>query len=280
MPIRSLTQICAAAVVAGVAASLAPAPASADTKEWETVRVGVDAAYEPFIWQKPDGSLVGFEMELARAWCDVMDVTCTFQAHPFDSIIPALNAGKFDAIIASMYVKEERKEKVDFSDVYYFVPGRYVAPKSMDIEISKEGLEGKVIGVQSGTLEELHVQKQFGDVATIRTYEGQGEVFLDAASGRIDVTLASQVVLQRSFLDTPQGSGWAFVGPVVDDPEVYGEGAAVAVRKEDDRLLAMFNQAIDEVLANGTYRKIQDKWFDFNIYGKPYGDQKAAAEAE
>ena len=83
--------------------------------------------------------------------------------------------------------------------------------------------------------------------------------------------LAQKLVLKRSFLDTPDGENWAFVGPPVDDPEIYGKGAAVAVRKTDDALRRKFDEAIDTVLANGTYRELQNKWFDINLYGEPYG---------
>ena len=242
------------------------------------VRIAIDATYKPFMWTTPEGEYVGFEIEMAKAFCATFEEDCTFQHHAFDSIIPALNAEKFDAIIASMYITEPREKQVDFTKPYYFVPGRYVAPKSADIEISKAGLTGKIIGVQSGTLEENHVTDTFADVATIRRYDNQEQVFLDAASGRIDVMLASQVVLQRAFLESEKGRRWEFVGPKVDDPKVYGTGAAVAVREGDEVLRKKFNEAIDTVLANGTYRKIQNEWFDFNIYGEPYGTQKAEAE--
>jgi ABC-type amino acid transport substrate-binding protein len=268
-----------AAPLHALAGDTAPAADSAEaTGAGEPLRIGIDAEYEPFIWQKPDGELAGFEYELAEAFCATFDTPCEFIPHPFSTIIPALNAGKFDAIIASMYAKDERREKVDFSKTYYFVPGRFVAPKSMDVEISRDGLEDLIIGVQRATLEDRHVTKEYGDVARIRRYESQEQVYLDAASGRIDVMFAMQVVIQRAFLDTPDGAGWEFVGPPVDDPEIYGDGAAVAVRKGDADLRRKFNNAIDTVLADGTYRKIQDKWFDFNIYGRPYGKQASLTE--
>jgi arginine/ornithine transport system substrate-binding protein len=268
-----------AAPLHALAGDAAPAADTAEpTRADDTIRIGIDAEYKPFIWKKPDGELAGFEYELAEAFCATFDESCDFIPHPFSTIIPALNAGKFDAIIASMYAKDERREKVDFSKTYYFVPGRFAAPKNMDVEISRHGLEGRIIGVQRATLEDRHVTRKYADVARIRRYESQEQVYLDAASGRIDVMFAMQVVLQRAFLDTPDGAGWELVGPPVDNPEIYGDGAAVAVRKGDTDLRRKFDDAIDTVLADGTYRKIQNKWFDFNIYGAPYGTQAALAE--
>jgi lysine-arginine-ornithine-binding protein len=264
---RALGTLIAAA---GLIATTAVAPADADDGD-NVIRIGVDAAYKPFMWRNEDGEIVGWEIELTKAFCETFEEDCTFQHHSFDSIIPALNANKFDAIVASMYIKDERKKKVDFTDPYYFLPGKYAAPKDLDIEISKEGLEGKIIGVQRGTLEARHVQNKFSDVADIKLYDSQEQVYLDAVSRRIDVMLAQKLVLKRAFLDTDKGKNWEFVGPPVDDPDIYGEGAAVAVRNGDDDLRRKFDKAIDTVLANGTYRELQNKWFDFNIYGEPYG---------
>jgi lysine-arginine-ornithine-binding protein len=269
--IRTIGRVLGSVIgIVGLIATTASGPANANDGD-DVIRIGVDAAYKPFMWRNEEGNIVGWEIELAKAFCKTFEENCTFQHHTFDSIIPALNAKKFDAIIASMYIKEERKKKVDFTDPYYFIPGKYAAPKDLDIEISKEGLEGKIIGVQRGTLEARHVQNKWSDVARIKLYDSQEQVYLDAVSRRIDMMLAQKLVLKRAFLETDKGQTWEFVGPPVDDPDIYGKGAAVAVRNGDDELRKKFNEAIDTVLANGTYRELQNKWFDFNIYGEPYG---------
>lgn len=259
----------AAALMGAVLAGGLGAPAQA--AEDPVIRVGVDAAYKPFMWRNENGEIVGWEIELAKAFCDQLEARCTFEHRSFDTLIPALNAEKIDAIVASMYIKKERQEKVDFTDPYYFIPGRFVAPKDLNVEISRQGLKGKIIGVQRGTLEARYVQNRFSEVADIKLYDNQEQIYLDAVSRRIDVMLAQKLVLKRSFLETPDGKNWAFVGPPVDDPEIYGKGAAVAVRTAEDALRRKFDEAIDTVLANGTYRELQNKWFDINLYGEPYG---------
>lgn len=266
----------AAALAGAMLAGGLGAPAQAE--DGEVIRIGVDAAYKPFMWRDEDGEIVGWEIELAKAFCDQLEAKCTFDHRSFDTLIPALNAEKIDAIVASMYIKKERQKKVQFTDPYYFIPGAFVAPKDMNIEISKDGLAGKIIGVQRGTLEARYVQNKFSDVARIKLYDNQEQIYLDANARRIDVMLAQKLVLKRAFLDTPDGKTWEFVGPPVDDPEIYGEGAAVAVRKNDDALRRKLDEAIDSVLANGTYEAIRKKWFDIELYNLPSGtDAEASA---
>ncbi len=77
--------------------------------------------------------------------------------------------------------------------------------------------------------------------------------------------------MRENFLETEEGKDWQLVGPLYRDPKYFGEGAAIAVREEDDDLQAQFDAALDAILENGTYRRIQDKYFDFNVYGEPHG---------
>ena len=258
---------------AAVLATAAPAAASATDATIdpgrETIRIAFDAGYPPFIVEDADGTFSGFEVDLVEAWCARMTATCTQSAHTFDTIIPALNAGKFDAIVASMYITEERAEKVAFTRPYYFMPGRYATREDADFEITREGLRGKVIGVQRATTEARHIQNAFGDVADIRYYDYQEPIFMDAGAGRLDLILSLRTVLEQGFLDTPEGADWHVTGPTIDDPAIYGGGAAVAVRHEDDQLREAFNQAIEAVIADGTYERLKDKYFDFDFPVRP-----------
>ncbi len=268
MVFSTVRRMASAVTLAGALLAGGAAPAAAAD---DVIRIAVDATYKPFMWRNAEGEIVGWEIELAKAFCARLEAACTFEHHSFDSVIPALNAEKFDAIVASMYIKKERQKKVQFTDPYYFLPGRFVAPKDLDVEISKEGLKGKVIGVQRSTLEARYVQNQYSDVARIKLYDNQEQIYLDAVSRRVDVMLAQKLVLKRAFLDTPKGKNWEFVGPPVDDPEIYGKGAAVAVRKKDDALRRKFDRAIDAVFADGTYQEIRKKWFDIELYNLPSG---------
>jgi arginine/ornithine transport system substrate-binding protein len=239
----------------------------AQAKEWTKVRIGVEGAYPPFSSVSPQGELQGFDIDIAKALCAEMKVECTLVQQDWDGIIPALLARKYDAIIASMSITEERKQKVDFTNKYYQTPARFVTRKGAGIEISKEGLEGKKVGVQRATIHDSFLTDNFGDTVEIVRYGTQDEANLDLVAGRVDLLLADSVALANGFLKTEEGADYEFVGPPYNDPKWFGEGAGIAIRKGDTELKEMFNQAIDAIRANGTYDQIAQKYFDFDVYG-------------
>ena len=249
-------------------AALAAMATVACAKEWKTVRIGIEGAYPPFNWVDENGNLGGFDYDISNALCKEMGVECEFVVQDWDGLIPGLMAKKFDAIIASMSITEERKQKVDFTDKYYLTPARFVAAEGSDIEVTKEGLDGKVVGVQRATVHENFVRDYFGDSVEIRSYATQDEANMDLVNGRVDLVIADAVVLDEGFLKTDAGKGYAFVGPGFTDKQWFGEGIGIAVRKEDDDLRKMFNEAIAAIRADGTYKKINDEYFDFDVYGE------------
>jgi arginine/ornithine transport system substrate-binding protein len=250
-----------------MAAALVLAVGPAAAKEWTNLRIGVEGAYPPFSYMTPDGELAGFDIDIAMALCEQMGVECVLVAQDWDGIIPALMARKYDAIIASMSITEERKKKVAFSNKYYNTPAKFVRKKGSDIEISEEGLKGKTVGVQRATTHDSFVSDNFGDAVEIKRYGTQDEAYLDMASGRLDLLLADSVAMKDGFLDTEQGADFEFVGPGYTDVKWFGPGAAVALRKKDEDLRELFNKAIDDIRANGKYKEIQEKYFEFDVYG-------------
>ena len=249
------------------AAVMAAAVGTADAKEWTKVRIGVEGAYPPFSSVSPQGELQGFDIDIAKALCDQMKVECTLVQQDWDGIIPALLAKKYDAIIASMSITEERKQKVNFTEKYYQVPARFAARKGAGLVISKDGLKGKKIGVQRATIHDNFLTDNYGDAVEIVRYGTQDEANLDLVAGRVDLLLADAVALSDGLLKTEKGQDFELVGPPFSDPKWFGEGAGIALRKGDTDLQAMFNKAIDEIRANGTYDKVSQKYFDFNVYG-------------
>lgn len=227
------------------------------------VKMGTEGAYPPFNNINEDGKLVGFDIEIGKALCDAMEVSCEWVTSDWDGIIPALLAKKFDTIMASMSITEERKEKVAFTDKYYTSPVRFIRRKGTDA--SPQNMADAVVGVQSATVSENLLRGKFPD-ANIKTYAEQEQANLDLTSGRVDLVAADAFVLM-DFVDSEAGSDVEFVGDSFTDEEYLGEGIGIAVRKDDDELRKMLNEAIKQIRSDGTYQKINAKYFDFDVYG-------------
>ena len=236
-------------------------------KDWKKLRIGVEGAYPPFSSVTADGKLVGFDIDIANALCAEMGAECTLVQQDWDGIIPALLARKYDAIIASMSITEERKKKVAFSGKYYQTPAKFAAKKGSGISISKEGLAGKTVGVQRATTHDNFITEEFGDAVDIKRYGTQDEAYLDAVAGRLDLLLADSVAMKEGFLDTDKGQGWEFVGPGYTTKKYFGDGAGIAVRKGDTDLVKKLDDAIAAIRANGAYDAIAKKYFEFDVYG-------------
>lgn len=240
---------------------------TAVAQDQKKIRIGVEGAYPPFSMVDTAGELQGFDIDIARALCEAMNAECTLVQQDWDGIIPALLARKYDAIIASMSITEERKQKVDFSDKYYQTPAKFVRKKGDPVEITKDGLKGKKVGVQRATIHDNYISDNYGDAVEIVRYGTQDEAYLDMKAGRLDLLLADSVALDEGFLSTPEGADYEFIGPNLTDAKWFGEGAGIALRKGDDELRAAFNKAIQDIRASGKYKEIQDKYFDFDVYG-------------
>ncbi len=251
-------------VALGVSA-IALAIGAAQAQE-KTIKIGTEGAYPPFNNLTADGKLEGFDIDIANALCEEMKAKCEFVTQDWDGIIPALQAGKFDAIIASMSITPERQEKVDFSAKYYNTPSAIAVPKDSDIKgVTKEDLAGKTIGVQGSTTHFNYAEKTFTD-GTVKAYPTAQEYQLDIANGRLDAVEDDIVVLSQ-WLDSADGACCKLLGQPSPQPvEIFGEGAGIAVRK-GDALAAEFSAAIKAIRASGKYKEINDKYFKFDVYG-------------
>lgn len=236
----------------------------------DVLRIGVEGAYPPFSEKTASGELVGFDIDVANALCEKMGRKCELVEQDWDGIIPALLAKKYDAIVASMSITEERKKRVDFTDKYYNTPAKFVAAEGTDLTDTPDGLAGKRVGVQRGTIHQCYMEKKFPN-AELVLYGTQEEVFQDLAAGRLDAQISDSIQALEGFLTTDAGKGFAFLGGDQYDLECHGEGAGIAVRKGEDKLREAFNDAIKAIRADGTYAKINAKYFDFDIFGAPAG---------
>ncbi|MFK3797283.1 ABC transporter substrate-binding protein [Pseudomonas sp. NPDC088444] len=229
----------------------------------ETLKMGIEGAYPPFNNKDASGQVVGFDVEIGNALCAKMKVTCEVVTSDWDGIIPALNAQKFDFIISSMSITEERKQAVDFTNPYYSNKLQFIAPKSSNLgannDAIKEALKGKTIGAQRATLSGTWLEDNWGDDVTVKLYDSQENAFLDLSSGRVDALLGDKYA-SYEWLKSDAGKNFEFKG----EPMFGEDKIGMAVRK-DDPLRERLNTALKEIIEDGTYKKINDKYFPFSI---------------
>ncbi len=246
--------------------AIAPLAMADDAKP---LRIGIEAAYPPFAFKTPDGAITGFDYDIGNALCEEMKVKCQWIEQEFDGLIPALKVRKFDAVLSSMSITEDRKKSVDFTGKYYATPAKLAMKAGTVLNDPLVDLKGKRIGVQRSSVYDRFASDVFAAAgAEVVRYGSQNEVFLDLQAGRLDATLADSVNIDDGFLKTDAGKAFAFAGPDFTDEKYFGEGQGIAVRKGDKALAEKISAAILAIRANGKYKEVQDKYFDFDVYGE------------
>ena len=223
----------------------------------EKLRMGVEAAYPPFNSKDTSGQVVGFDVDIGKALCAKMEVECEVVTSDWDGIIPALQSQKFDFLVSSMSITPERSAVVDFTNPYYSNKLQFIAKKGVDFPIDRESLENKSIGAQRATLSGTWLEDKYGIEAQL--YDTSENAFLDLSSGRLDAILADKYA-SYDWLKSEAGQDFEFKGDAVEESDKIG----IAVRK-GDALREKLNAALQEIIADGTYKKINDKYFPFSI---------------
>ena len=273
-----------AACLAALVSAAPFAPAVAQPKVWTHITIATEGAFPPYNFHAPDGSLAGFEIDYSHALCADMKVQCDIIAQDWDGIIPGLQAGKYDAIIAAMSITPKRKEVLAFAGPYVGAPTTFAiskdsggtlpmtgVPVSLDdpaaaktaLEPVRQALKGKVIGVQVSTIQADVANTYFKDVASdIRVYKTTQDEDLDMQAGRIDAIIGSESVLVTS-LENPAENA-VLAGPLLRGGAT-GIGSGIGLRKSDPELKAMFDKAIADLKADGTTKALSLKWFKVDI---------------
>lgn len=250
-------------VIAGtmLAVSLFAGTASAEEK---TVRIGVEGNYPPFSEVAADGTLKGFDIDIANALCAEMKVKCELVQQEWDGMIPALTANKFDMIVASMSITEKRKKMVDFSNPYYDVPSRWVAKEGTFTSWAPADLKGKTIIVLRNSPRADYLAANYPD-STILAVDKEPSVYLELAAGRGDIAFGSSVVSSEAFLKQPEGKGFAQVGDTIFLTDGADGGVGIALRKGEEELRNNVNTALAALMADGRYKTMASAYFDFDI---------------
>ncbi|MDQ7744534.1 transporter substrate-binding domain-containing protein [Hydrogenophaga pseudoflava] len=254
------TEAPAPAAPAPTAAAPAPAPT---TSQWPELRVAIDPTYKPFTYKTDAGEPAGFDVDVAKALCDELKSKCVFVEQAWDGMIPGLLAKKYDAIISSMSITEERKQSVDFTGKYYNTPSCVVVKTALNLGAEAAGFKGKKLGVLKASTQEKYAMGELKTAgATVVPYDAQDQVYLDIKSGRLDGTVADVVEVQGGFLSTPDGKDYSCAGgriPVEFDAKYFGAGAGVAIRKEDTALRDALDAGIKAIRDNGKWKELSEK---------------------
>lgn len=273
------------AAIAAALMTIASAQVTRAEDAPKEIKIATEGAYAPWNFTTADGKLDGLEIELANNLCDRMKIKCTIVAQNWDGLIPSLTVGKFDVIMASMFITPKRLETIDFTIPYAVDPSSFAVAKDSDlgklglskdkfkledeaaakaaIDKLKPFLKGKVIGVQSGTSNLEFLKKYFADTVEIREYKTTEQHDLDLAAGRVDALFAQQTALAAT-LAKPEFAAYTMAGPGFVGG-VFGLGTGAGLRKEDKTLKDMFNKAIEEAIADGTIKRLSEKWVHTDV---------------
>ena len=226
-------------------------------KEKEKFTYALTGAYPPFNYIDEKGKLVGFDVDIANALAEKMGVEAEPVTTQWDGIIGGLKSKRFDTIIGSMAITDERLKEVSFTDPYYYDGAQFFAKKDLNFKSINDLKDGKV-GVVTGTTFQKELEGM-SNIKEILQFEGDIENFMAAADGRSDGLVTSRFV----GLQAPKEYNLVPVGQLL-----YTEKIGVAVRKDDNELLEALNSALKEIIEDGTYAEISNKWFSRNILEK------------
>lgn len=221
----------------------------------KTLTFGTESTYPPFEFYNAQHQLTGFDIDIANRICELSQRICVFKTEPFDSLIPSLKTRRIDAAISGIDITQPRSEQVDFSHSYYQNSATFIAKKGRFQTI--EQLKNKRIGVQNGTTHQRYLMNNYPDMQIIN-YDSYQYAVLDLDSGRIDGIFSDSAVSDEWLASE---KSLTKVGSPVTDPDYFGAGFAIALRKGNTPLLDTINHALKEMHKDGSYEQIYTKWF-------------------
>ena len=230
--------------------------AAADDDNNNVLRIGTEGAYAPFNYTNADGTLGGFDVEIANAICDDLQMTCEIMAQDWDGIIPGLKAGKYDAIVAAMSVTPERAKQVAFTDPYFSNALVFLAKKDSSFDpANSSDIDAHSIAAQRSTISSQWLENAYPK-ADMKLYDTLSNAFLDLGSGRVDAMISDKLPALE-WLGSASGSNYAIKGDEID----INDNFAIAVRPNDEALQTKINKSLANLKSNGTYDKINQKYF-------------------
>ena len=243
--------------------ALRPKP---DMRNLDRIRFITDSDYPPFHYYDEVGALTGFNVDLAKAICEVLEVQCDIEPTNWSDLIPTLERGEADAAIASIRITAEALKEADFSSRYYATPARFAARKDSDLrDIRPETVRGLKIGVQKGTGHEAYLKRFFRDgaVAAFDSAEVAQKALKD---GAIDLIFGDGVGL-TFWLNGADSEGCCeFRGGPYLDAKFFGEGVGIAVKKGNREMAEILTYGLEQVHASGRYEELFLRYFPMSFF--------------
>lgn len=245
------------------------APAQEDSSQPArrvVIRFLTESDFPPFNFYDEDGVLVGFNVDVARAICQELNTACDIKVRPWGELLLALQRGETDAVIASHAVTPQALRSVDFTDRYFFTPGRFAGkPGGEVVDMTPEGLEGKRIGVAKNTAHEAYL-KTFFRSSAIRAYEN-ADLARDALiQGEVDYVFDDGISLIFWLHGTASKRCCEIKGGPYLEPEFFGDGIAIAVPKNDQQIKTLINGALARLRASGRLDELNERYFPVKVY--------------
>lgn len=244
----------------------------------ENLRVGMECTYAPFNYRTEAGDLEGYDVDVAKGVAEIIGAELEFVCQQWDGMIPALLANKFDLIVASMSITNERLEKIDFSSPYRDSVGRIVGKSGQDLNLFDpsgspipENFAGLRIGLERASTYESWFNAKLPD-AEIVLYDGSEPLYLDLVNGRVDAIMTNPMKAHLRFLATEEGSGFEFISPAIDDVDYFGIGVGIGLTQGQPELKARLDGAIKQLINNGKLTEYALKYFPFPIHNEKWGD--------
>jgi ABC-type amino acid transport substrate-binding protein len=245
-------------------AAAKPGPKSPFTPPAFKITIATEGAFPPFNYLDRKGMPAGFEMELAQEACQRIKAECEFVALKWDELIPGLIDKKFDIIMSSMEVTRERRQRMGLSRRYYLSPGAFIAAKGAPFDGPPSLLRNKRIGIQKDSMHADWADKSFRRSAQLRRYASIQEALTALANDEVDAVFGDKAQLWL-WSQKPEGKCCELVGQDIKDTQTLGVGVAAGLRKEDVKLREALNKAFGEMMTDGTYKKLNDKYFPFAL---------------
>ena len=225
----------------------------------QAIMIAVDGGYPPFSMAQPDGTVVGLDIDLALAICQEAELTCELKRPAWDNMIPMLENGEIDAIVASLSPTEQRKKRIDFTDTYVSTPVRFIGKESASTQLTTDFLSSSRIGVEGSTSLDGYLTENFSS-ATITRVHSVEELLALLEHEQVDYILTSALVGSYTFLKKSRGRAYSFIGPEIQSDKWFGGGAAIAINKNDEALKVKLNAAIARLHQNGIHKSIVDSY--------------------